>query len=490
MDMSCYLMPSMPSMSATAPYMKLAYMPTRSPAYVLGYANTSQPGLTPGTVAGTTNATATSTTTNTTYQPTQYTGLTLPQLNTSQNGTALSNGLTSGLTSGINSVLTNISNGALTNSAYRSGLTNGTVHPSVGSIPSTHTTQTLSSLQVQLYQNALTAAAVARLGTKTVGYHRTLKRKAEDGGDDGTTPGGDSASSRFTLYQMYCKCCRVTLNAQAQAKQHYEGKSHAKKLRLWSDGEEEEDKDGEKKDKTSEEKAEEDTKPKVEILPEVYCKTCGVSFNSSKQAQQHYKGKNHNKKVRSDGRSPRERYHYRDIDKYGKFACPVCDIRLTSQEQLEGHMRGARHHIMATAGGNGLVFKPAYYSKVTGVPGYMQPLTGLMAPAALTTPYLPSATATPYLSSLSSMSSMPSMPSATPTISTQHMNYALYRTPSGQFYCPTCNLTLQSELHFTQHLASKGHKHGGVNGLLTTSIDKLSPISSLSSTNSALLSDS
>ena len=37
----------------------------------------------------------------------------------------------------------------------------------------------------------------------------------------------------------------------------------------------------------------------AEINPEVYCKICGVSFNSPKQAQQHYQGKNHAKKIRA-----------------------------------------------------------------------------------------------------------------------------------------------------------------------------------------------
>ena len=31
---------------------------------------------------------------------------------------------------------------------------------------------------------------------------------------------------------------------------------------------------------------------------EIYCKVCDVSFNSPKQAMQHYEGKNHQKKVR------------------------------------------------------------------------------------------------------------------------------------------------------------------------------------------------
>ena len=39
--------------------------------------------------------------------------------------------------------------------------------------------------------------------------------------------------------------------------------------------------------------------PVPEIPSEIYCKVCGVSFNSPKQAQQHYMGKNHSKKIRA-----------------------------------------------------------------------------------------------------------------------------------------------------------------------------------------------
>ena len=34
-------------------------------------------------------------------------------------------------------------------------------------------------------------------------------------------------------YEMHCKVCRVSMNAQAQAKQHYEGRSHARRLRMY-----------------------------------------------------------------------------------------------------------------------------------------------------------------------------------------------------------------------------------------------------------------
>jgi len=42
--------------------------------------------------------------------------------------------------------------------------------------------------------------------------------------------------------------------------------------------------------------------PTVEINPEIYCRVCGFSFNSTKQAHQHYHGKNHAKKLRLDNK--------------------------------------------------------------------------------------------------------------------------------------------------------------------------------------------
>ena len=73
-----------------------------------------------------------------------------------------------------------------------------------------------------------------------IGYHpKGLKRKAEDTLSTDSNDSGNGKSECSTgsgeqpfLQPLYCKVCRVTLNAPAQAKQHYEGKSHAKKVKL------------------------------------------------------------------------------------------------------------------------------------------------------------------------------------------------------------------------------------------------------------------
>ncbi|KAK2162048.1 hypothetical protein LSH36_105g02001 [Paralvinella palmiformis] len=79
----------------------------------------------------------------------------------------------------------------------------------------------------------------AGFGRSLLGFHpKGLKRKADDtlstdSGDSGNgRSDGSTASGEVFVYPLYCRVCRVTLNAPAQAKQHYEGKSHAKKVKL------------------------------------------------------------------------------------------------------------------------------------------------------------------------------------------------------------------------------------------------------------------
>ena len=37
-------------------------------------------------------------------------------------------------------------------------------------------------------------------------------------------------------------------------------------------------------------------------------------------------------------------------------------------------------------------------------------------------------------------------------------DYSAFRTPSGQYYCAACNLSLNSDSQFGQHQTSKKHK--------------------------------
>lgn len=43
------------------------------------------------------------------------------------------------------------------------------------------------------------------------------------------------------------------------------------------------------------------------------------------------------------------------------------------------------------------------------------------------------------------------------------MEFRDYRTPSGKFYCPLCDVTLNTESHMVQHAQSKPHKQKSLN---------------------------
>jgi len=68
---------------------------------------------------------------------------------------------------------------------------------------------------------------------------RRAKRQAAAGAGGGgredtdvDVKGNDDDDGCISRYPLYCIVCRVNLNAQLQAKQHYKGRSHARRVRL------------------------------------------------------------------------------------------------------------------------------------------------------------------------------------------------------------------------------------------------------------------
>ncbi|CAH1240540.1 ZMAT3 [Branchiostoma lanceolatum] len=276
-----------------------------------------------------------------------------------------------------------------------------------------------------------------------------VKRKAEDDPNDGIPPS--------MLQPLYCKVCNVSLNSPPQARSHYNGKNHAKKVRQYlsktqlsqmqvsqDDASEtatvvapptcspEHDKEaaGEAADaEASEDPSRFD-----------YCKICGVTFNSAVHAQSHYQGKPHAKRLkalmaaqnRQDGAGATTRQK-------SQFLCQTCNIYLNSQTQLESHLSSMKHQRKATL------------DKQTS-----QALRGRWAGAdtngRVGTPLFPvGPTFVP------ASSPAPSPPPATkpPRVPKDLLNCI---TPSGKFYCAACNLTLNSEAQFRQHQESKKHR--------------------------------
>uniref|UniRef100_A0A3Q2XVU9 Zinc finger protein 346 n=1 Tax=Hippocampus comes TaxID=109280 RepID=A0A3Q2XVU9_HIPCM len=136
-----------------------------------------------------------------------------------------------------------------------------------------------------------------------------------------------------------CKMCKMTFTSPVMAQSHYQGKIHAKNLKLKSVD-----------PHTS-------AAAVVEVAaaatgngghggdkdPDRFCSICQASFNNAQMAQQHYSGKKHKKHLAKQ-----------DLMKlYGKPAtpastakglpCTLCNIELNSVDQYQSHISGAKH---------------------------------------------------------------------------------------------------------------------------------------------------
>ncbi|XP_019727136.1 zinc finger protein 346-like [Hippocampus comes] len=152
-----------------------------------------------------------------------------------------------------------------------------------------------------------------------------------------------------------CKMCKMTFTSPVMAQSHYQGKIHAKNLKLKSVD----------PHTLAQQAAPAPSKKKaaaaaavVEVAaaatgngghggdkdPDRFCSICQASFNNAQMAQQHYSGKKHKKHLAKQ-----------DLMKlYGKPAtpaastakglpCTLCNIELNSVDQYQSHISGAKH---------------------------------------------------------------------------------------------------------------------------------------------------
>ncbi|XP_063866285.1 zinc finger matrin-type protein 3-like isoform X2 [Scylla paramamosain] len=255
-----------------------------------------------------------------------------------------------------------------------------------------------------------------------------------------------------------CELCDVKLNSRIQAKNHYEGKQHRKKVKNYLV--ENARKDGQPPAKIA--KIDMSTsRKKLEPLDvsQLYCKCCDLSFTSEQHAQQHYMGRNHQRVLHGlkplkagyynketgkwqrmppdprvsverlglnleppsedeGGDSPKKPLDPDCVKARGRFFCELCNVSATSQDQLDGHITGQRH-----------LKAVRLHAKKT------------------------SATSTGPSDSI-----LASVIKADEAKKTKSKDLSIYRTPSGKYYCSPCDLTLNSESQFAQHVESKKHK--------------------------------
>ena len=86
---------------------------------------------------------------------------------------------------------------------------------------------------------SVTASSASSLKS-AVAFSKGMKRKADSRNASPQQPDSDKlngsvADSNGKSQPLYCKICRVVLNAPLQARQHYEGKNHTKKMKMFTD---------------------------------------------------------------------------------------------------------------------------------------------------------------------------------------------------------------------------------------------------------------
>lgn len=172
------------------------------------------------------------------------------------------------------------------------------------------------------------------------------------------------------IQALYCKLCDAKLNGSLQATAHYVGKSHAKRVKQYQQGQ---GRVGQQRlnaataaggDASKGAAPTEGGKRPVPDTLEKFCKLCDVAFTSEIQAKQHYDGRNHQRRMRGEPPLPKGFYNpatgrwqrqpppgmaikppipKKPPTTGNQFYCEPCRSSLTSEQQLQSHLQGAKH---------------------------------------------------------------------------------------------------------------------------------------------------
>ncbi|CAB3360952.1 Hypothetical predicted protein [Cloeon dipterum] len=300
---------------------------------------------------------------------------------------------------------------------------------------------------------------------------------------------------------LKCDLCNAKMNSNAMAKLHYSGKTHEKKVRQFMSNHCEgapPAAPAAKKPKLSEEEKpilitakmqldeEEASAPATEDAAsqqnektataviqsqKMECVHCNVSFVNPNQATQHFMSRNHSRKMRGLDPPKNAKYYNPNTcewqakpmalpaedltgrfgigsefsrpldsppfvsstskappDKSLKVYCDVCDCFTTSEEQMQNHLKGSRHQKKWAAKQKAQanlpqgIFLEEAAPKEPSINAVIKELKQVGKKAAAAT------------------------------------DMSNYRTPSGNYYCSICNLSVNSESQFKSHSDSKKHK--------------------------------
>uniref|UniRef100_A0A3Q0SY52 Zinc finger matrin-type protein 3 n=1 Tax=Amphilophus citrinellus TaxID=61819 RepID=A0A3Q0SY52_AMPCI len=194
-----------------------------------------------------------------------------------------------------------------------------------------------------------------------------------------------------------------------------------------------------------------------ELCKPLYCKLCNVTLNSAQQAQAHYQGKNHSKKLRNfyaGSQQPPAIRIPEALETAGQTGaprvilatendyCKLCDASFSSPAVAQAHYQGKNHAKklrLAEAQQNSSNISNEATPRRNRKDGSEYRLVKNRR-----SPQVPAAMPGPYYN--------PRPRQRIPR------DLAMCVTPSGQFYCSMCNCGAEQETDFRQHLESKQHK--------------------------------
>uniref|UniRef100_A0A3Q3WVR7 Zinc finger protein 346 n=1 Tax=Mola mola TaxID=94237 RepID=A0A3Q3WVR7_MOLML len=140
-----------------------------------------------------------------------------------------------------------------------------------------------------------------------------------------------------------CHVCNMTFSSPVVAESHYQGKVHAKNLRLKTIATQTPAAPQPKKKPADDSSSAPATGGSDNNNPDRFCSICQASFNNPLMAQQHYVGKKHRKQMTK----------LKLMETYGPstapastlkgYPCTICNIELNSVEQYQSHISGAKH---------------------------------------------------------------------------------------------------------------------------------------------------
>jgi len=236
---------------------------------------------------------------------------------------------------------------------------------------------------------------------------------------------------------------------------HYEGKTHDKNVRnfflSWP---------GNTNNILPQKVVISEKRPKITDNKGLQCVVCHLQFTSETQAEQHLQGKNHLKKVTSSGGPANTSFYNKDANQwqrlsrseitsqqsedvredkstivgspsnidpnFNKFYCDLCKVGAPSQAQMDMHLNGKSHKAKMKKSMGGLL-----NNDLPSISKRVKLKEDILAAATKNKPQQT------FL---------------------KRTDYSAFRTPSGQYYCAACNVSLNSESQFGQHQTSKKHK--------------------------------